>query len=55
MGKLRSDLKIKQNGNRMLAALMRAFKQKLEEEMSANRQKVEQQNAELEQFSRVVN
>ena len=35
--KLRGDLKIKQNGNRMLAALMRAFKQKLEEEMSANR------------------
>ena len=39
--KLRSELKVKQNGNRMLGALMRAFKQKLDEKMLESRQLIE--------------
>lgn len=53
--KLRSDLKVKQNGNRMLGALMRAFKQKLDSEMHNSRKLIEEQTAELEQFVTVIN
>ena len=51
---LRSSLKVKANGNKMLGALMRAFKDKLEEEMRKNCEKIEQQAIELDQFTQVV-
>jgi len=35
---LRDDLRVKQNGNRMLGALMRAFKDKLVQEVARGRQ-----------------
>ena len=54
MQSLKSNLKVKANGNKMLGALMRAFKEKLEEEMQKSRQKIEEQEVELEQFARVV-
>lgn len=47
MNKLRSDLKVKQNGNRMLGALMRAFKDKLEQEMVRSNQLIQDQATEL--------
>ena len=37
MDKLRGELKVKQNGNQMMNALMRGLKQKLDEEMAKNR------------------
>ena len=37
MGKLRGELKVKQNGNLMMNALMRGLKQKLDDEMAKNR------------------
>ena len=41
LGKLRGELKVKKAGNQMMNALMRAFKQKLEEEITKNRAVIE--------------
>ena len=49
MGKLRGELKVKQNGNQMMNALMRGLKQKLDEEMAKNRQIIESQQNDLAQ------
>lgn len=47
MGKLRGELKVKLSGNKMMNALMRGLKQKLEEEMARNREIIEGQQTEL--------
>ena len=47
MGKLRGELKVKLSGNKMMNALMRGLKQKLEEEMARNREIMEGQQTEL--------
>ena len=49
MDKLRGELKVKQNGNLMMNALMRGLKQKLDEEMVKNRQIIESQQNDLAQ------
>ena len=43
MGKLRGELKVKLSGNKMMNALMRGLKQKLEEEMARNREIIDGQ------------
>ena len=52
--KLQSDLHTKANGNKMLGALMRAFRQKLEEEVTKNRKVIEDQDNQIMQYSQVV-
>ena len=47
MGKLQGELKVKKSGNLMMNALMRGLKEKLDEEMSKNRQIIEGQQTEL--------
>ena len=49
MGKLRGELKVKQNGNLMMNALMRGLKQKLDDEMAKNRKIIESQQNDLAQ------
>ena len=49
MSKLRGELKVRQNGNQMMNALMRGLKQKLDEEMAKNRQIIESQQNDLAQ------
>ena len=49
MGKLHGELKVKQNGNQMMNALMRGLKQKLDEEMAKNRKIIESQQNDLAQ------
>ena len=49
MDKLHGELKVKQNGNLMMNALMRGLKQKLDEEMIKNRQIIESQQNDLAQ------
>ena len=49
MGKLRGELKVRQNGNLMMNALMRGLKQKLDEEMAKNRKIIESQQDDLAQ------
>ena len=52
--KLQGNLKVKTAGNQMMNALMRAFKQKLEEEITQSRRKIEEQNQKLTQSGNEV-
>ena len=54
MNKMQTELKVKANGNAMLGALMRGFKQRLEQKMAESRQTIQQQENELSQFSQAV-
>ena len=54
IGKLRSDLTVKTNGNKMMNALMRGLKEKLDEEMAKSKQVIREQGEEIQQFSQVV-
>jgi len=47
VSKLRGDLNIKTNGNRMMNALMRGFKNKLDEEMARSRKVIKDQTQEI--------
>ena len=52
--KVKSEIHTKKNGNRMLSAIMRGLKMKLEDEMAKNRQVIDQQALEIEQYSQAV-
>ena len=45
---------MKNTGNVMLNALMRGFKQKLEQEISQNRRALSEKQDEVKQFSQIV-